>query len=326
MSVLSPADVVTLAGFVAVLLGWGVIATIRGARAESPPEIMRRRALAQARPYRPAEEEGGGAANALLSRPLMDENAWKAALATLRERIDEFAGPTGLRWLLAAALAGGALAAFGVILAGLPLILLPLVVPGQAVLAAIATYLILRGRFHRRFVEGFPDALDLVIRAVRAGVPVHRALQTAGEELTGPVGSECRRIGDALRLGVDQKEALMAARRRISVPEFQFFAVCLDLQRETGGQLSETLENLATIIRSRTEMRMKTRALTAEARMAAKVIGAIPVFTTGGLYWMSGGYLDVLFYTRAGHHLLAAAIGMVVVGQVIIARMSKLEG
>ncbi|EPY01126.1 type II secretion system F family protein [Magnetospirillum fulvum] len=146
-----------------------------------------------------------------------------------------------------------------------------------------------------------------------------------GEEIPGPIGGEYKRMGDALRLGVDQSEVFASASKRIGVPEFKFFAVCLELQRETGGPLSDTLENLAAIIRARMDVRLKTRALTAEGRMASKVIATIPLAITGGLYVVGGDYIDVLIHTETGHHLVALAVGMIVLGQAIIFRMTKLE-
>lgn len=197
--------------------------------------------------------------------------------------------------------------------------------PVQGGLVGFLVFRFLRARFCRRFVENFPSVLDLIIRAVRAGVPVNVAIQSAGEELPEPIGTEYKRMSDALRLGVDQGEVMAAASARIGLPEFKFFAVCLEVQRETGGPLTETLENLASIIRSRMEVRLKTRALTAEGRTASKVIATIPLIIIGGLYFVGGDYIDILIQTRAGHHLLMIAGGMVVTGLGIIFRMTRME-
>jgi Flp pilus assembly protein TadB len=171
----------------------------------------------------------------------------------------------------------------------------------------------------------FPDTLDLVIRAVRAGIPVVHAISTAGQEAEEPVRSTFRTMGDSLRLGVDLKEVLDKAVANLQIADFSFFAVCLLLQRETGGNLGETLENLSTIIRTRRDIRLKTRALTAEGRIASKIISAVPFVITGFLYVVNRPYVNLLFHTRAGHKMLTLAAVLLVVGLTLIQKISKLD-
>jgi len=325
MSLMAPEDVVTLAGFTAVLICWGGYSIIRRSQEESPQAVMRRRAAAVAEQCRAADIDDLSDPGALLARPLTESVSVQAAIAALRARVLDFGGVAGLQQLVIAMIAGGVLAVLGVLLSGLPKSLLLIAVPVQTGLVCALVFVALRANYRRRFTEGFPEVLETIIRAVRAGVPVSVAIQTVGEEIPGPIGSEYKRMGDALRLGVDQSEVFDSASRRIGVPEFKFFAVCLELQRETGGPLSETLENLAAIIRARKDVRLKTRALTAEGRMASKVIASIPLAITGGLYLIGGDYIDVLIHTEIGHRLIAVAVGMIVLGQAIIFRMTKLE-
>lgn len=189
---------------------------------------------------------------------------------------------------------------------------------------AVAT-LWAESRYKKRFLQQFPDALDLIIRAVRAGVPANQAIGVAGKEFADPLRTEFTQMGDGLRLGIDLKDVLDDARQRIAVPEFSFFAVCLLLQRETGGQLTETLENLSQIIRARRDLVLKARVLTAESRTASMFIAAIPFLLVGGLWFLNHDYILPLFTTAGGLALLKTALALVAVGLALIFWLSNLK-
>jgi tight adherence protein B len=186
-------------------------------------------------------------------------------------------------------------------------------------------YLWAEGRYKKDFLQMFPDALDLIIRAVRAGVPANQAISAVGKEFSDPLRTEFSQMGDALRLGIDLKDVLNDAEQRIGVPEFSFFSVCLLLQRETGGQLTETLENLAQIIRARRDLVLKARALTAESRMASLFIAAVPFLLLGGLWFLSHDYILPLFVTESGLFMLKLALGLIIVGLSLIYWISNLK-
>jgi Flp pilus assembly protein TadB len=186
-------------------------------------------------------------------------------------------------------------------------------------------YRIVAMRFRKRFLAQFPNALDLIIRAVRAGVPASHAIAVAGQEFAEPLRTQFSTMGDGLQLGIDLGDVLKDADRRIDLPEFSFFCVCLLLQRETGGPLTETLENLAQIIRSRSEMALKARALTAEVRAASKVMALIPPFVAGVLWMLNPDYIAPLFNTPAGLTVLKLAIGLVAIGLGLIWQMSNMR-
>lgn len=140
-----------------------------------------------------------------------------------------------------------------------------------------------------------------------------------------PLKSEFRLMGDALKVGLDLEEVLDTAVARIGIADFSFFCVCLLLQRETGGQLGETLENLAGIVRKRREIRQKTRALTGEACITTKILASIPFFIMGSMYVLNRAYLMVLFNTQAGHKVLMFAAFALVIGLNVVHKMSKLD-
>jgi tight adherence protein B len=142
-----------------------------------------------------------------------------------------------------------------------------------------------QARYRRRFLDIFPDALDLVRRAVKSGLPVNEALAVAGKEIADPVGSELRRSMEQVQIGVHMNDALQETADRIRVADFRFLVVALTLQQRTGGSLAETLGNLSSVIRARKALRQRARALTAEAKASAGVLAALP-FVVGGLMFV----------------------------------------
>lgn len=175
------------------------------------------------------------------------------------------------------------------------------------------------------FLDNLPDAIELIIRAAQAGIPISEAIATAGNEINEPVRSEFARISNKIRLGVDMKDAMNEAADRIQLPDFDFFVVALLVQRETGGQLAETLQNLATILRRRKEMRMKIKALTAEGRMSSKVVSALPFVTSVLITLLSPEYMKPLFYDANGRHYLLIAIVILSFGMFVIGKITQGE-
>jgi Flp pilus assembly protein TadB len=198
---------------------------------------------------------------------------------------------------------------------------------GLAVGAVVAV-LALR-EFDRRwqiaFLDNFNDAIELIIRAVRSGIPVNEAIRQAGNEVNEPVLSEFRRIADSIDLGVDMREALRQAADRVALPDFDFFVVCLVLQRETGGQLTETLEGLTHILRRRKEIRLKVRALTAEGRMTAMIVGALPVVVAGLMYMLDPDHILRLSEPGLGRGMLYYGLGSMAVGVFVINQLTRVE-
>lgn len=200
--------------------------------------------------------------------------------------------------------------------------MLPVAIP---LLVVMRAYSYLVERFRRQFLDAFPDAIDMIVRAVRAGVPVTHALATAADECPEPLSTEFRTMGDSLKVGRDLHEVLDIAVARLQIADFSFFCVCLLLQRETGGQLGETLESLAGIVRTRREIRQKTKALTAEARITTKILGTIPVVIVASMYALNRSYITILFDTDAGQKLMTFAVISVAIGIAVINKIAKLD-
>jgi Flp pilus assembly protein TadB len=166
---------------------------------------------------------------------------------------------------------------------------------------------VLQSRYQRQFLDAFPDALDLTVRAVRAGLPVPEAMEVVSKEIRPPVGAEFRRLLDELRIGTAMEEALQRAADRVRVPDFRFFVVSLLLQGQTGGGIAETLSNLSTIIRQRKALRLKARALTAEAQASAAIVAATPLVAGVGLFLIDRELMRTLLIDPRGRFLLELA-------------------
>jgi tight adherence protein B len=187
----------------------------------------------------------------------------------------------------------------------------------------------LSGRMGKRrvaaFVGLFPEAIDLMVRALRAGLPISEAIVNAGQEIRDPVGAEFRGIEAGMHLGRDLDSLLWDIAKRIDVPEFRFFIIALNVQRETGGNLAETLNNLSNVLRGRRAMRAKARAMASEARASTMILGSLPVLVTIMLSITSPTYIAPLFSDVRGLVLLGIAGGMLLVGVAIMTKMARFE-
>jgi pilus assembly protein CpaF len=186
---------------------------------------------------------------------------------------------------------------------------------GAAIMVAPALLVrFLQGRYQRRFLETFPDALDVIVRAVRAGLPIPEAVEVVTREIGLPVGGEFRRLLDELRIGTAMEEALQRAADRVRVPDFRFFVVSPLLQSQTGGGIAETLSNLSAIIRQRKALRLKARALTAEAQTSAIIVAVMPLVAGAGLFLINRELMLILLTDPRGRFLLGLAGASLVLG------------
>lgn len=179
----------------------------------------------------------------------------------------------------------------------------------------LAWIFVTRGVFKRwqakrrqKLFRQLPDALSMVIRAVRAGIPVTESLGTVGREAPAPTGAEFRRLYDEISIGLSLQDGLWEMARRTGLPEYRFFAVALSLQGQTGGNLTDTLQNLADVIRRRVAIGRKGMALTSEARTTAAALVALPFLAGGGLALLQPTYIGLLFSERHGRLILGAAL------------------
>jgi tight adherence protein B len=198
--------------------------------------------------------------------------------------------------------------------AGLPALGILGVMAAGGVLGARFMFTRAKRAVNDRLLDQFPDAIGLIVRAVRAGIPVAEGLRVVSAEMPAPVGPEFKRVIEELAVGVDLETALWSLAARTGLPEYRFFVVTVVLQRETGGNLTETLDNLADVIRKRRAVRQRAHALSAEARTSTYVLAGLPFVTGAGLYIMNPVYLSRLFTEPQGKLLLAAAACSLIMG------------
>lgn len=187
------------------------------------------------------------------------------------------------------------------------------------------TVTIMIKRRRNRFVMLLPEAIDLMVRGMRSGLPITESMKIVGQEIPDPIGVEFRRIIESVNIGLTLEQALWATAERINVPEFRFFAVSLSVQQETGGNLTETLENLSEVLRRRKQVKLKIRALTGEARASASILAALPFIMFGALLLVRPEYGMVLVNTHQGHVFLGIGFTSIALGIGVMTRMTKFE-
>ena len=160
----------------------------------------------------------------------------------------------------------------------------------------------------------FPDALAMIVRAVRVGLPIVEALRVVARENPEPTAREFAALVAQTSIGVPLEDALREMAERNRLPEYRFFATSLSLQSQTGGGLAETLDNLAETIRKRLAAKMRGHALAAEARMSSYILGALPIVAGALLALTNPSYISVLFIDPSGFNLLLTAIMLLVFG------------
>jgi tight adherence protein B len=162
-------------------------------------------------------------------------------------------------------------------------------------------------RRSRQFNLLFPEAIDLIVRALRAGLPVQEAIGTVARDIKEPVGGIFRRAQQEMQLGVPIDVALWRVAKTVQTDEFNFLIVALSIQRDTGGNLAETLANLSALLRARQQLRLKIRAFTSEARTTMLIMAGLPFVVGGLLFLVSPGYITPLVTTSTGQMVAAAA-------------------
>lgn len=180
-------------------------------------------------------------------------------------------------------------------------------------------------RRRNRFLKLFPEAIGLVVRGLRAGLPVSETIGVVGREIADPVGEDFRRVAEHVRLGQSLEGALWHAAKRLGLPEFNFLVISLSVQRETGGNLAETLENLEQILRRRQQMRLKIKAMASEATASGLILGALPIVMAVLMYFVSAAYVTQLVTNPVGRILLAGAVASLTVGALVMRKMTKFE-
>ena len=245
--------------------------------------------------------------------------------ALLRLRLEQ----TGRNWTLPQyVLASAGLwlaAALALMLKSVPLML---ALPLGAFIGIGVPHLVISQLIKRRvnkFTSKFPDAIELMVRGLRSGLPISETIGIVANEILDPVGPEFRAVSDKMRLGRTMEAALQETADRLGTAEFQFFVIALQIQRETGGNLAETLSNLAEVLRKRAAMKLKIRAMSSESKASAYIIGALPFIVFGLIWFINGAYMQNFFVDQ--RLMIAGGVGLVwmSIGAFIMAKMINFE-
>jgi tight adherence protein B len=181
------------------------------------------------------------------------------------------------------------------------------------------------GKRTKAFISKFPDALELLVRGLRSGLPVTETLGVVAQEVPGPVGIEFKSIVDRIKVGKTMEDALQDTGDRLGIPEFNFFTITLAIQRETGGNLAETLSNLANVLRQRGQMKLKIKAMSSESKASAYIVGSLPFIVFGMISWVNPEYIGGFF---TDDRLIVAGLGGLTwmgIGVAIMAKMVSFE-
>ncbi|HSQ99569.1 MAG TPA: type II secretion system F family protein [Sphingomicrobium sp.] len=176
-----------------------------------------------------------------------------------------------------------------------------------------------------KFNSNFPDAIELMVRGLRSGLPITETLGIVASEIPGPVGVEFRMVADKMKIGRTMEAALQDTADRLGTAEFQFFVITLAIQRETGGNLAETLSNLADVLRKRAQMKLKIRAMSSESKASAYIVGSLPFVVFTLVYMINPHYMGGFFTDQ---RLMVAGIGGMIwmsIGAMIMAKMVNFE-
>ncbi len=177
----------------------------------------------------------------------------------------------------------------------------------------------------KRFVELFPDAIDVIVRGVKAGLPLGDCLHIISAEVAEPVRTEFRQIVEAQTMGLSVAESVDRLVARVPISETSFFSIVIGIQQKAGGSLSEALANLSVVLRERRKMEGKIKALSSEARASAYIIGALPFVVGGLVYLTSPKYMELLWMTQTGQFVMAGSALWMGLGIFIMKKMVSFD-
>jgi tight adherence protein B len=322
---------VIVAVVIAFLVGVGFV--LGGAKFASnvPAMMMRRKLDTRLKEIAIGDHPDSEPAKALLKSlhvgpfPALDRAFGETARG---HALAEWIGQSGMKASVSAVLLTAAIA--GVIIAFATAIFsrAPLSMLGGFAVGASLPFLVLRikrGRRLHAFEEQFPEALDLIGRALKAGHAFATGMKMVADEMPEPVGPEFRKSFDEQNFGLPLKDALENLTMRIPLLDVRFFATAVLIQRETGGNLAEILDNLAHVVRERFKILRQVRVYTAHGRLTGYVLLALPAFLSVALMFINPEHMNLLFRERMGQMMLMAAIVMQTFGFLWIKKIVKIE-
>jgi tight adherence protein B len=287
-----------------------------------------KRLAAVARPT--AQLRGGAADGTALKRKnvqqllqqIESKNAEQKQRLTMRRRLDQ-AGladtSVNLFWIVSGCLGLGIAAAGFVTHQGLLVIVLAAFGAGLGLPRWVLGFM--KARREKKFTGEFANAIDVIVRSVRSGLPTNEALRIVARESPDPVGGEFSKLVEGMKVGVSLDQGCKRMFESMPTPEVSFFGIVMTIQQKSGGNLSEALSNLAGVLRDRKRLAGKIRAMSSEAKASAGIIGSLPPVVMGIVYLTTPAYISLLFTERVGNLLLAGCAFWMSVGIFVMRKM-----
>jgi tight adherence protein B len=176
-----------------------------------------------------------------------------------------------------------------------------------------------------KFIQNFPEAIDLMVRGLKSGLPISESIKVAAEEIPDPVGCEMQSITDNVRMGKKMEDAMLETGNRLNIQEFNFMTVAMSIQSETGGNLAETLTNLSDVLRKRRMLKLKIKALSSEAKTSAYIIGSLPFIMAVLIHLTNEHYLVPLWTDPRGHLAVMGGLLWFAMGAGVMYKMVRFE-
>ncbi|CAA7625891.1 type II secretion system F family protein [Magnetospirillum sp. UT-4] len=304
------------------LFAWWLADAVKGPRATLRRRIAR---IGGVRPEALDPSRGPSVKRRTLQARIDAEGKGATWAFRLREQMMQAGIRAGLWHYLAV---NAALAALGALFAWaghLP----PLAIPLAALIVGLGlpkfALSVLAARRIGRFTGQFAEALDVIVRGLRSGLPLGECIAIIGRDMPAPLGTEFRLMAEGQKLGLSLQEALERAVERTPTADFKYFAIVLAIQQQTGGNLAETLAKLAEVLRARKRMRDKIKAYSSEATASAAIIGSLPLVVAGMLFLVGRDYVMLLFTTDTGQFLVAIGVVLMLAGALVMRRMINFD-
>ena len=244
---------------------------------------------------------------------------------TLQRRIDQAGWTSTVRTFAMVSVGTGVMSALVALIFGLPL----LVCLGAAIVGGFGLPRLVLARARKRrlqkFSDEFPNAIDLIVRGVKSGLPLGDTLKMVSTETLEPVRGEFRKIIETQQMGIPIAEAVERLYRNVPTSETNFFSIVIGIQAQAGGNLSEALGNLSRVLRDRKRMKAKIQAMSMEAKASGGIIGSLPVIVATLVYVTSPDYISVLFVTTSGNIVLGVAACWMAIGIFVMKQMINFD-
>ena len=253
------------------------------------------------------------------------EGAGKTKKVTLESKITQAGLEITKKTFIIISLGGGLFAALiGLTFLGnIVYALLGAVLGGWVLPQGVLSFL--KKRRTNKFLDEFPEAVDVIIRGIKSGLPLGACLQTVASQSAEPVRTEFRFIVEATLVGLSVPEAIERMVERLPIPETNFFSIVVSIQQKAGGNLTEALGNLSRVLRDRKKMDLKVKALTSEGKTSAMIVCALPFVVSGGVYLLNPRAFDPLFYTEKGQIIFGITMIWATMGIIMMKLMVSVK-